>query len=86
MNKLTIETINNDIEEFTKNFSNPTNNHFEFHYNSKDISGILDWFTLWEFNKDNEYMIAGNYIRFYINGEILTNEKVYNYLKEYFNV
>lgn len=84
MDKLTIQELNKDIEGFIINASQPVGNHFELHYN-KDISKIIDWFMLWGFNREYECMVAGNYIRFYINGEILTDEKVYNYLKEYFN-
>lgn len=82
MNKIDVTILSKDIEEKLMSLDNCTGNKFDLHYSDVDMESVTDWLALWDYNEDNEFLIAGNKVKFFIDEKLFTTEDHrQNYLK-----
>lgn len=81
-----IQQINNDLQVLYRNSESSTGNHYRLYYESSKYPEILDklpqWLQLWGANKDNEWLVSGNSIKFYVDNELITGERVRKFWDE----
>lgn len=78
---LTLEALDNDLFVLLNNSDKNTGNHFKLYYSENGLE-ILDSLVSFGFNNENEVLINENYVKFFINGILLTEKETFNLLEK----